>query len=414
MRVTTLFKRLLRLEGVRVVAVELEGEPGHERVLVDVERPARRLLRCPRCGYSTRASYDRSLRTLRHLDLLRTPCLVRLEVRRLDCPSCGVVAEELPFARAGSRFTRAFEDTCVWLVRDAPKTVVSRLMRVDWATVGRMIERVVAEAAAASGPDWLEGLRRIGIDEVSYRKGRRYLLCVVCHDSGRIVWARPGKSRAVLRSFFDELGEERCTLLEAVSADLHGAWGEVIRARAPNAVVCADPFHVVRLAGEALETLRRQDWQRLRKQDRQAAAWLKGKRFLLRRRADSLSGDERTLIEELAETNERIYRGWLLCDQLRAVYQATDAEQARLLLDAWLLAARTSMLIPFLTVAATLTEHRDGIVNAIALGLSNARLEAMNSTVRLISHRSRGFRRLESLLAMIRLVCGKVPVALPT
>src|SRR5712691_5653120 len=158
MRVTTLFKRLLRLEGVRVVAVALEGEPGQERVVVDLARPQRRLLRCPRCGFCTRACYDRSLRTLRHLDVLRTPCLLRLEVRRLDCPSCGVVAEELPFARAGSRFTRAFEDTCVWLVRDAPKTVVARLMRVDWATGGRMIERVVAEAAVSGGDDWLAGL----------------------------------------------------------------------------------------------------------------------------------------------------------------------------------------------------------------------------------------------------------------
>ena len=412
MRVTTLFKRLLRLDGVRVVAVGL-SEVGRQQVVVDLARPARRWLCCPRCGFTTRATYDRSLRTLRHLDVLRTPCLVRLEVRRLACPDCGVVAEEVPFARAGSRFTRAFEDSCVWLVRDAPKTVVSRLMRVDWATVGRMIERVVDEAAVG-GEDWLSGLRRIGIDEVSYRKGRRYLLCVVCHDTGRIVWAAPGKSRAVLHAFFDELGEERCALLEAVSADLHGAWGEVIRARAKNAVICADPFHVVRLAGEALETLRRQDWQRLRKEDPERAVWLKGTRFVLRRRADSLTEKERTLVDELAETNERVYRGWLLVDQLRAVYQAADGEEAILLLDEWLRAARASVLVPFVKVAATLAEHRDAIVNAIRLGLSNARLEAMNSTVRLISHRSRGFRRLESLLAMIRLVCGKVPVALPT
>ena len=413
MRVTTLFKRLLRLEGVRVVAVELEGEPSKERLLVDLARPPRCWLRCPGCGFRTRASYDRALRTLRHLDVLRTPCLLRLEVRRLVCPDCGVVSEELPFARAGSRFTRAFEDSCVWLARDAPKTVVARLMRIDWATVGRMIERVVAEAAEANGEQWLQGLRRIGIDEVSYRKGHRYLLCVVCHDTGRIVWAAPGKSRAVLHSFFDELGEERCALLEAVSADLAPAWAEVIRERAPNALRCADPFHVVKLAGEALDTLRRQDWQRLRKQDPRRAVWLKGTRFVLRQRAETLSEGQRDLIEELAQTNERVYRGWLLVDQLRAVY-AAEGEQAGLLLEQWLDAAASCLLVPFVKLARTLAEHREEIVNAIRLGLSNARLEAMNSTVRLISHRSRGFRRLDSLLALIRLVCGKVPVALPT
>ncbi len=412
MRVATLFKRLLRLDGVRVVAVELGGEGGEERVLVELARPGRRRLRCPRCGFQTRAVYDRSLRTLRHLDVLRTPCFLRVEVRRLDCPGCGVVAEELPFARAGGRFTRAFEDTCVWLVRDAPKTVVSRLLRVDWATVGRMIERVITDASAG-GQEWLQGLRRIGIDEVAYRKGHRYLLCVVCHDSGRIVWAQPGRSGVVLHAFFDELGEQGCARLEAVSCDMHGAWGEVIRARAANALVCTDPFHVVRAAAVALDALRRQDWQRLRKQDPERAMWLKGTRFVLRRRADTLTDKERTLVDELADTNERVYQGWLLVDQLRAVYQA-EPEQATLLLDQWLQAARASLLLPFVKVATTLAEHRDGIVNAIALGLSNARLEAMNSTVRLISHRSRGFRRLESLLAMIQLVCGKVPVALPT
>lgn len=413
MRVTTLFKRLLRLDGVRVVAVELEGEAGEERIVVELARPPRRWLRCPCCGFRTRASYDRSIRTLRHLDVLRTPCLLRLEVRRLACPGCGVVSEELPFARAGSRFTRAFEDSCVWLARDAPKTVVARLMRIDWATVGRMIERVVGEAAAASGEQWLEGLRRIGIDEVSHRKGRRYLLCVVCHDTGRIVWAQPGRNRAVLHAFFDELGEERCRLLEAVSADLAPAWQQVIRQRAPNARVCADPFHVIKLAGEALDTLRRQDWQRLRKQDPRRAVWLKGTRFVLRQRADTLTAGQRDLIDELARTNERVYRGWLLCDQLRAVY-ATAGNDAGVLLDQWLHAAASSLLVPFVKLARTLNEHRDGIVNAIRLGLSNARLEAMNSTVRLISHRSRGFRRLDSLLALIRLVCGRIPVALPT
>src|SRR5439155_15960705 len=128
--------------------------------------------------------------------------------------------------------------------------------------------------------------------------------------------------------------------------DMHGAWGQVIRARAPNALVCTDPFHVVRAAAVALEALRRQDWQRLRKQDPERAVWLKGTRFALRRRADTLTDRERTLVDELAETNERVYRGWLLVDQLRAVYQP-ELEQATLLLDQWLQAARANLLFQF-------------------------------------------------------------------
>src|SRR5207248_9464971 len=106
--------------------------------------------------------------------------------------------------------------------------------------------------------------------------------------------------------------------------------------------------------------------------------------------------------------------GWLLVDQLRAVYAAPTREDARELLDAWVLAAATSELEPFVRTAITLDQHADEVANAVELGLTNARLEAMNSTVRLMSHRARGFRRLPSLLALITLVCGRVPVALPT
>lgn len=412
MRVATLFKRLLRLGRERVVAVELlEGD--QERVVVEIARPERRLMRCPGCGHRTRAIYDRSVRSWRHLDALRTRCILRCEVRRIDCPSCGVVAEEVPWARPGSRFTRAFEDSCVFLARDAPKSVVARLMRIDWATVGRMVERVVDEALG-EGRDGLDGLRRIGIDEVSYRKGHRYLLCVVDHDTGRIVWTHPGRSKASLAAFFMDLGPERARRIEAVSVDLHGAWPPVIRLAAPQAAICADPFHVVALAGAALDRLRRADWQRLRREDPARARWFKGARFVLRRRAEGLSDDQRSLIEELADTNQRVYHGWLLVDQLRAIYRAPDPGEAALMLEQWCEAAASSGLAPFAKLARTFTDHAQAIVNAIHLGITNARIEAMNSTVRLMSHRSRGFRRVFSLVALIQLVCGKIPVALPT
>jgi transposase len=153
-------------------------------------------------------------------------------------------------------------------------------MRVDWATVGRMIERVVAEHAAARPGDGLDGLRRDGSDEVAYRKGHRYLICICDHDCGRVVWAAPGRAPSVAEAFFTALGPERCKAIEAVSVDLHAGWLAVIRAACPQAAICADPFHVVKLASDALDELRRADWQRLREEDPQRARWLKGTRFI--------------------------------------------------------------------------------------------------------------------------------------
>jgi transposase len=415
MRVATLFKRLLRLGRERVVGVELEeDEVGIERVIVAVALRARRVSRCSGCAARVHSVYDSRRRSWRHLDMGRVRCVITCEVRRVCCPGCGVRVEAVPWARAGSRFTRAFEDTAVYLVKHAPKSTVASLMRIDWHTVGRMIERVVAEHVASRPGDGLDGLRRVGIDEVAYRKGHRYLMCVSDHDTGALVWAAPGRSQQTADAFYRALGPARCDRLRAVSLDLHGGWIGATRAHAPGALICADPFHVLKLAGDALDRVRRDAWQALREEDPERAAFIKGTRFAVRRRAGNLRPGDRTVLDELAADNHDIYRGWLLVEQLRAVYQAPTAEDAHALLDEWILAALTSELDPFTRCALTIDAHRDLVVNAITERLSNARLEGMNSTVRLLSHRARGYRRLASLLAMITLVCGRVPVALPT
>jgi transposase len=414
MRVATLFKRLLGLDDGRVVAVEVVEERGEQVLVIDLGRRRNRRMFCSGCSRRCRAIYDRGVRSWRHLDVFRVRCRVRCEVRRVMCSACGVCAEVVPWARAGSRCTRAFEDSVVWLARAAAKSVVAELLRVDWHSVGRMIERVVAEHTRARDGDGLDGLVRIGIDEVAYRKGHRYLMCVVCHDTGRVVWAAPGRSQITAAGFFQQLGPERCKQITAVSVDLHGGWLGVIRHYCPNADVCADPFHVIRLASDALDELRRAQWQQLRETDPNRARWLKGTRFTLRRRSDRLREGDQTILEQLAETNRDVYLGWLLLDQLRAVYLARNHQEAMDLLDEWIYAACVSELEPFVRTALTLDTHREQVANAIALRLTNARLEGMNSTVRLLSHRARGFRRLDSLLAMITLVCGRVPIELPT
>ena len=170
----------------------------------------------------------------------------------------------VPWARHDSRLTRSFEDQVARLAVNTSKTAVAELMRVAWRTVGGILERVATEARREV--DLLNGLRRIGIDEISHRKGQRYLTVVVDHHSGRLVWAAPGRDRKTVLAFFDALGEERCKQIELVSADMAAWISGPIAERLPDAVRCVDPFHVVMLATEALDEVRREVCNEARKQ----------------------------------------------------------------------------------------------------------------------------------------------------
>ena len=206
-----------RLLGLRRAVVEdvrlgIEGE-----VIVSV-RPGWR--ERDRCGICRRRSpgYDlgEGRRRWRALDLGTTFAFVEADAPRVTCRRHGVVVCAVPWARHDSRFTRAFEDQVAWLAVNTSKTAVAELMRVAWRTVGSILERVAAEAGRQV--DLLDGLRRIGIDEISHRKGQRYLTVVVDHHTGRLVWAAPGRDRKTVLAFFDALGEERCKQIELVSS----------------------------------------------------------------------------------------------------------------------------------------------------------------------------------------------------
>src|SRR5664280_2657457 len=152
--------------------------------------------------------------------------------------------------------------TGAWLPVRCSKTAVRELMRVAWRTVGSVITRVSADAMART--DRFANLTRIGIDEISYKRGHRSLTVIVDHDSRRLIWAAPGRDKATLNTFFDELGPDRCAAITHVSADAADWIADVVAARCPDAVQCADAFHVVKWATEALDEVRRGVWNQAR------------------------------------------------------------------------------------------------------------------------------------------------------
>jgi transposase len=175
-----------------------------------------------RCGVCRRRSPGFDLgegrRRWRGLDLGTALAFVEADAPRVTCRRHGVVVCAVPWARHQSRFTRAFEDQVACLAVNCSKTAVAQLMRIAWRSVGGICERVAAEAQREV--DLLAGLRRIGIDEISHRTGQRYVTVVVCHDTGRLVWAAAGRDRKTVEAFLDARGKERCKQIELVSADM--------------------------------------------------------------------------------------------------------------------------------------------------------------------------------------------------
>ncbi len=275
----------------------------------------------------------------------------------------------MPWARHGSRFTRAFEDQVAWLACNCSKTAVAELMRVAWRSVGGILERVAAEARREV--DLLAGLKRIGIDEISHRKGQRYLTVVVDHHTGRLVWAAAGRDRKTVLAFFDALGEERCKQIELVSCDMAAWISGPVAERCPDAVRCVDPFHVVQLTTDALDEVRREVWNEARRAgNMELARDLKGARFAVWKNPENLTERQAVKLAEIQQTNARLYRAYLLKEQLRQIYRV-PAKHAETLLDGWLAWARRSRLPSFVKLARTITAQRDGILAAVKHGLSN-------------------------------------------
>jgi transposase len=398
------------LPGVTVSGVSF----GERDVTVDVKLRRRRL-RCPHCDYVTWFRHDTRVvdSTWGHLDLGRWGCVVRARLRRLRCPAHAVVTEQVPFARPGARFTRDFEDLVAWLVTKMDKTAVCRLARIDWKTVGRIAERVTADGLDA---DRLDGLVHIGVDEVAWRRGHSYLTLVADHARGKIVWGAEGRDTAALDAFFAELGPERGAGVEAISMDMGPAYANSVAkpGHAPAAEVCVDPFHVVKLATDALNTVRRGTWQEMRKVDPVRAKTFKGARWALLKNPQDLNDEQQATLRRLRRRGGELWRGYRLKESLRAIFAGDlDIDDVAQLLDRWISQAQRSRLAPFVKAAKTVRKHRDRIIAAIRLGINNGRSEGLNNVVRRIFNRAYGLHSAQAALALVLLCCGPIDLILP-
>jgi transposase len=308
------------------------------------------------------------------------------------------------------------------------------MLRVDWDTVGRIVGRVCGDEL---DPGRLDGLFDIGIDEVSWKRQHNYLTLVADHDRRKIVWGTDGAGEKAADRFFEELDPEiaappppvadpasedrdptvgeRARRLRAISLDMGHGYAASARRHAPQAVICIDPYHVVQLANQALDEVRRGYWNELRAiGDQQAAKRFKDARWSLLKRPEKLTDTQATTLARLRAAGGEVWRAYELKEATRAIFApGLQGDDVEILIDRLLSRLARSRLEPFVRFGKTLRRHRDGVLAAICLGINQGRTEALNNKVRLITRRAYGFHSAKAALALVLLTCGPITLHLP-
>lgn len=414
MRVSKVLKAICGFDREVVIISTEVIKTGRERrgeVEVFVRPKRRKRGRCGRCGES--ASWldnGGGARRWRHLDAGMVKVWIVAVARRVDCEACGPTVAAVPWARHDTVFTRAFEDLVVHDAIVGNKNAAADRYDVSWKAVNNMCVRLAGEAL--DRVDLLDGLTAIAIDEVKYKKGHKYLTVVCDHVTGRVIWAHDGRSKETVGAFFDALGD-RAELLAFVTADGAGWIRDVVAERAPDAIVCLDTFHVIKWATDALDEVRRVEWNRLRDSGaKHAAKEFKGLRFLLRRNWENLTMRQRETIWALETANRRTFRAFELKEGLRDIF-ALPLLQARRALDAWLAYASRSKLAPFVKLARTIRTYRTSIEATIEWRLTNGIAESNNASIGRLRTNARGFHTAQAFITMIMLDRSGIAPQLP-
>jgi transposase len=336
---------------------------------------------------------------IRHL-----PLVLAYTPRRVVCPDCGVRVEQVPWAERWSRVTQSLSRAVAALARRTDLSTVARHFAINWKTVASVLHRVVQWGLARRRKT---PLRLIGIDEVSRKKGHRYLTLVYDLQRGELVWIGKERTRDTVAQFFDELGPRRSRNLQAVAMDMWAPYADEVRQRAPNATICFDRFHVVRHLNDAVDEVRRTLVRTLWGPTR---ALVKGTRFVLLKNPWNLTPKQKQSLNALVKSNNPLSRAWYLKEDFQRFWDYISEGWAQKHLTKWLWWASHSRLEPFKEFAKMIRKHLDGILAWTKLRITTGALEGMNNKVKLVSHRSYGFRNDDRYIEAIYHNCAHLPL----
>lgn len=409
-----LIKRFLNVKNVKVLGAKIEASTNAVVFMLQPTKGHQCL--CPICGKKS-AFYDkgRGTRRWRSMDFGTLTAYIESESPRINCREHGVHTAKVPWARRESAFTRDFEDTVAWLSLHLSRKAVSEFMRISWNTVGPIISRYKKDADPNPGHRF-DNLKRIGIDETSYRKGHKYLTVIVNHDTNSVIWVHQKHGKEVLREFLEELTLKQRASIECYSADGARWISETMAEYCPKAERCLDSFHLVEWVNEALDEVRCGAWQEAKSREGEGkdhtARQIKGSSIALGKAPENLTDAQKARIDFIARTDKRLYRAYCLKEMIRTLIKL-PVEEIEPMLKSWLWKASHSRIPAIYKVQLKIRRHFNAILNTARYRLSNARIEATNNKIKLSVRVAYGFRNIGNMIDMIMLRCSDIPIFLP-
>lgn len=388
MRLKTILNRIEKHPGF--IYEQARWSTNGTTIEVPLRPAARSQPVCSHCGERGPGYDTLAARRFQYVPLWGIAVVLVYAMRRVDCPRCGVKVERVPWAAGKHQLTWSY----VWFLarwaRRLSWSEVARVFSTSWPTVFRAVE-VAVEWGRARMP--MEGITAIGVDEVLWKRGHKYLTVVyeIARDRCRLLWIGENREEASFEGFFSWLGERR-SAIKHVCSDMWKPYLNVIARRIPQAVHVLDRFHIVAKLSKAIDQVRADEARRLKRAGHEPV--LKHTRWCLLKRPENHTLRQHYRLRDLLKYNLKTVRAYLLKEDFDFLWHYKSAHWAGRFLDRWCTQAMRSRIEPMKTVAKTLRAHRPLILNwfrareAVSLGAT----EGMNNKLKVVTRRAYGFR----------------------
>jgi transposase len=408
MQLKTILNRIEKHKSFVYCKAQLKGKGAKLRVEVNIEPRANGRAVCSGCDQLAPGYDHLEERRFEYVPLWGMAVYFVYTMRRVKCARCGVKVERVPWAEGKQQLTRSYQWYLAHWAKRLSWREVAVVFHTSWDHVFAAVKMAVAWGLAHRD---LRQIRAIGVDEIQWRKGHKYLTLVYQIDARakRLLWVGKDRTEETLEQFFDEFGQRRAKLLHYVCSDMWKPYVKVIAARAAQAVHILDRFHIMAKMNKAIDEVRASEARRMKAEG--AEPLLKHARWCLLKRPRNLSDTQMTKLEELVRYNLQCVRAFLLREEFQRFWEYRSGFHAGKFLDQWCGHVMRSRLEPMKKVARTLRQHRPLILNWFAAKgtISAGKVEGLNNKVKLTMRKSYGFRTQEAITLALYHALGALP-----